>query len=39
LVLFQGSSDFSEEISSGKYPGYKDYQKKVSRFIPLKAKK
>jgi len=39
LVLFQGSSDFSEEISSGKYPDYADYQKKVSRFIPWKSKK
>lgn len=39
LVLFQGSSDFSEEISAGKYPDYKDYQKRVSRFIPLKTKK
>jgi len=35
LVLFQGSSSFSEEISAGKYSAYKAYQKKVSRFIPL----
>ena len=35
LVLFQGSSNFSEEISAGKYPEYKEYQKKVSRFIPF----
>jgi steroid 5-alpha reductase family enzyme len=34
IVLFQGSSNFSEEISAGKYPQYKDYQKKVSRFFP-----
>jgi steroid 5-alpha reductase family enzyme len=34
LVLFQGSSSFSEEISAGKYPGYSDYQKKVPRFLP-----
>jgi len=34
LVLFQGSSDFSENISAGKYPEYKDYQKKVGRFLP-----
>ncbi len=39
LVLFQGSSDFSEEISAGKYPEYATYQKKVSRFIPWKSKK
>jgi steroid 5-alpha reductase family enzyme len=36
IVLFQGSSDFSEEISASKYPEYKDYQKKVSRFFPWK---
>jgi len=36
VVLFQGSSNFSEEISAGKYPGYSEYQKKVSRFLPLK---
>jgi steroid 5-alpha reductase family enzyme len=35
LVLFQGSSGLSEEISSGKYPEYAAYQKKVSRFIPF----
>lgn len=34
LVLFQGSSDFSEAISAQKYPSYKDYQKRVPRFIP-----
>ncbi len=34
VILFKGSSDFSEEISAGKYPGYKEYQKKVGRFIP-----
>jgi steroid 5-alpha reductase family enzyme len=34
IILFKGSSDFSEEISSNKYPNYKDYQKKVGRFIP-----
>ena len=36
MVLFQGSSAFSEEISSGKYPEYKVYQKSVRRFLPLK---
>jgi steroid 5-alpha reductase family enzyme len=39
LVLFQGSSDFSEEISANKYPEYQNYQKNVSRFIPWKTKK
>ena len=34
IILFKGSSDFSEEISSNKYPMYKDYQKRVGRFIP-----
>lgn len=33
IVLFQGSSNFSEEISAGKYPQYADYQKRVPRFI------
>ena len=35
VLLFWGSSNFSESISSGKYPGYTDYQKRVPRFIPL----
>lgn len=39
IVLFQGSSAFSEEISAGKYPGYKAYQESVSRFIPLPRRK
>ena len=40
IILFKGSSDFSEEISAGKYPEYKDYQKSVPRFIPfLKIRK
>ncbi|MEN2281423.1 DUF1295 domain-containing protein [Algoriphagus sp. SE2] len=34
LILFQGSSNFSEEISASKYPEYKDYQKRVGRFVP-----
>jgi steroid 5-alpha reductase family enzyme len=34
MLLFQGSSDFSESISASKYPAYKEYQKKVPRFIP-----
>ncbi len=34
VILFKGSSNFSEEISSGKYPTYKEYQKKAGRFIP-----
>lgn len=36
ILLFQGSSNFSEEISAEKYPDYKEYQKKVPRFIGWK---
>lgn len=35
VILFKGSSDFSEDISAKKYPEYKEYQKKVPRFIPF----
>lgn len=35
LLLFKGSSDFSEAISAEKYPDYKDYQKRVARFLPF----
>lgn len=35
IALFLGSSNFSESISSAKYPEYKNYQKKVSRFVPF----
>jgi hypothetical protein len=34
LILFKGSSNFSEEISAKKYPKYADYQKRVGRFLP-----
>jgi steroid 5-alpha reductase family enzyme len=34
LLLFQGSADFSEKISAEKYPDYKDYLKRVPRFLP-----
>lgn len=33
MLLFLGSSDFSETISAGKYPGYAEYQQKVPRFF------
>ena len=39
VVLFQGSSNFSEEISAAKYPEYAEYQKRVPRFIPIGSKK
>ncbi len=35
VLLFWGSSNFSETISAGKYPEYEDYKKKVPRFIPF----
>jgi len=35
VILFKGSSDFSEDISASKYPEYEDYQKKVPRFVPF----
>ncbi|HNY01508.1 MAG TPA: DUF1295 domain-containing protein [Bacteroidales bacterium] len=39
VVLFQGSSAFSEEISAGKYPEYAQYQREVNRFLPVKRRK
>ena len=36
LLLFWGSSNFSESISLGKYPDYTEYRKKVSRFVPFR---
>jgi steroid 5-alpha reductase family enzyme len=38
IVLFLGSSNFSEDISSSKYPGYLLYKKRVPRFIPIGRK-
>lgn len=34
VLLFAGSSELTEKISSGKYPAYSDYKKEVPRFIP-----
>lgn len=34
IILFHSSADFSEGISSKKYPLYADYIKRVPRFIP-----
>ncbi len=39
LILFKGSSDFSEEISASKYPAYKDYQRRAGRFLPWFGKR
>ena len=36
ILLFVGSSQLTEGISSRKYPGYAIYKKEVSRFIPWK---
>jgi len=35
VLLFWGSSNFSESISAGKYPEYEEYMKRVPRFIPF----
>lgn len=35
IMLFQGSANFAEEISEGKYPTYSTYKKNVPTFIPL----
>ncbi|MCB9333179.1 MAG: DUF1295 domain-containing protein [Lewinellaceae bacterium] len=35
MLLFLGSSDFSEKISASKYPAYAEYQKRVPRFWPF----
>ena len=40
IILFKGSSDFSEEITESKYPEYKAYKERTPRFIPfLKSRK
>jgi steroid 5-alpha reductase family enzyme len=36
VLLFWGSSNFSESISGGKYPDYADYRKRVPRFLPFR---
>ena len=35
VLLFWGSSNFSESISSGKYPEYVEYKRHIPRFIPF----
>ena len=35
MLLFLGSSSFTEKISVGKYPEYSGYQKRVKRFLPF----
>ena len=34
IMLFRASSNLSESIQVGKYPGYPAYQKRVPRFLP-----
>jgi steroid 5-alpha reductase family enzyme len=36
ILLFMGSSNFSESISLQKYPDYQDYSSKVSKYVPLR---
>jgi steroid 5-alpha reductase family enzyme len=38
VLLFWGSSNFSESISAGKYPGYADYIRRIPRFVPFTKK-
>jgi steroid 5-alpha reductase family enzyme len=39
VLLFKGSTDFSESISAGKYPEYAMYQKSAPRFIPIRLRR
>lgn len=34
IILFRASTTFTESISAGKYPDYRDYQKRVGKFLP-----
>jgi steroid 5-alpha reductase family enzyme len=34
LILFQSSTVFTEAVSAGKYPEYKEYQDQVAMFVP-----
>eukprot|EP01080_Neovahlkampfia_damariscottae_P011095 gene11095-3802_t len=36
ILLFHGSTDFTEEISMSKYPKFKEYIQKTPRLIPIK---
>lgn len=38
-LLFQGSTNLTEELSLRKYPAYAEYQKTTSRFLPLPRKR
>lgn len=34
VILFQGSTWITELITAGKYPDYKEYQRRVGKFLP-----
>lgn len=38
ILLFFGSSNFSESISMTKYPSYREYREKTPRFLPLRLR-
>lgn len=35
ILLFQGSTMFTESISAGKYPEYLHYQRQIPMFLPI----
>ena len=35
VLLFQGSTRFTESITAGKYPEYAEYRKTTSALVPL----
>jgi steroid 5-alpha reductase family enzyme len=37
-LLFQGSTVLTEQITAGKYPSYREYQRRTSRLLPLPPK-
>ena len=39
ILLFMGSSNLGEQISSSKYPMYKEYQRQVFKYLPLRRYK
>ena len=38
ILLFLGSSEFTESISKKKYPAYQQYKSKLPRFIPIRLR-
>lgn len=35
VLLFQGSTAFTESITAGKYPEYSEYQAQIGRIVPM----